>query len=143
MQNRRFIIAQKHDATRQNQLQSVNDFIAYIEILKIDLDEFISIQQKNHLFNRLRKKIRKKFNVVINMLTTRDALATLTQRIKSSRFFKSDQKNKIYNDRNFLNKNDFNLRRRFNSRAENAKKRTKQRDRLSNKDRRNDIIRLF
>ena len=76
------------------------------------------------------------------MLTTRDAFATLTQRIKNSQFFKNDQKNKIHNDRNFLNENDFNLRRRLDSRAKNAKKRTKQRDRLNNENHRNDIIRL-
>ena len=60
------------------------------------------------------------------MLTTRDAFATLTQRIKNSQLFKNDQKNKIHNDRNFLNKNDFNLCRRFDSRVKNAKKRIKQ-----------------
>ena len=103
----------------------MNDFVAYVEVLKIDLDEFISIQQKNHLLNRLRKKIKKKFNVVINMSTTCDAFATLTQRIKSSQFFKNDQKNKIHNDRNFLNKSDFNSRRRLDNRAKNARKRTK------------------
>ena len=59
------------------------------------------------------------------MLTTRDAFATLTQRIKNSQFFKSDQKNKTHNNRDFLNESDFNLRRRFDSRAKNAKKRTK------------------
>ena len=76
----------------------MNDFVAYVEILKIDLDEFTLIQQRNHLFNRLKKKIRKKLNVMTNMLTTRDALATLTQRIKNSQFFKSDQRNKIHNN---------------------------------------------
>ena len=103
----------------------MNDFVAYIKILKINLDKFISIQQRNHLFNQLKKKIKEKFNVVINISTTRDVLATLTQRIKSSQFFKNDQKNKIYNDRDFLNESNFNLRKRFDSRAENAKKRTK------------------
>ena len=63
---------------------------------------------------------------MINMLITHDAFATLMQRIKNSQLFKNDQKNKIYNDRNFLNKSDFNLRRKFDNRAENAKKRTKQ-----------------
>ena len=121
----------------------MNNFVAYVDILKIDFDEFTSIQQKNHLFNQLRKKIKKKFNVMINMSTTRDAFATLTQRIKNSQFFKNDQKNKIHNDRNFLSKSDFNLRKRFNSRAENAKKRTKQRDRFNNENRCSDIIRLF
>ena len=106
----------------------MNDFIAYVEILKLNFNEFTSIEQKNCLFNRLRKKIRKKFNVVINMLMTRDAFATLTQRIKSLQLFKYDQKNKIHNDRNFLNESDFNLRKRFDNRAENTKKRIKQQD---------------
>ena len=71
---------------------------------------------------------KKKFNVVTNMLTTRDVLATLMQRIKNSQFFKNDQRNKIHNDQNFLNKSNFNLRRKLDNRAENAKKRTKQQD---------------
>ena len=141
-QNRRFIAAQKHDAAKQSQSQNVNDFVAYVEALKIDLDEFTSIQQRNHLLNRLRKKIREKLNVVTDMSTTRDALATLTQRIKNSQFFKNDQKNKIHNDRDFLSKSDFNSRRKLDSRAEDAKKRTKQRDRLSNESRCSDITRL-
>ena len=121
----------------------MNDFVTYVEVLKIDLDEFTSIQQRNHFFNRLKKKIKKKFNIITDMLTTRDAFATLMQRIKSSQFFKSDQKNKIHNDRDFLNESNFNLRRKLNSRAEDTKKRTKQRNRLNNEDRRNDIIRLL
>ena len=121
----------------------MNDFIVYVEVLKINLDEFTSIQQKNHLFNRLKKKIREKLNIMIDMLTTYNAFATLTQRIKSSKFFKNNQRNKAHNDQSFLNESDFNLRRKFNSRAENAKKRTKQRNRFNNEDRRSDIIRLF
>ena len=77
------------------------------------------------------------------MLTTRNAFATLTQRIKSLQFFKNNHRNKIYNNRNFLNKSDFNLRKRLNSRVKNTKKRTKQRNRFNNKDCRSDIIRLF
>ena len=68
----------------------MNDFIAYVETLKINLDKFTSIQQKNIFFNRLRKKIKEKFNVIIDILTTRDAFATLMQRIKSLQFFKSN-----------------------------------------------------
>ena len=60
------------------------------------------------------------------MLTIRDAFATLTQRIKNSQLFKNDKKNKIHNDRNFLNKSDFNSRKKLDSRAEDAKKRIKQ-----------------
>ena len=62
---------------------------------------------------------------MINMLTIRDAFTTLTQCIKSSQLFKNDQKNKTHNDRNFLNESDFNLRRKLDNRAENAKERTK------------------
>ena len=76
----------------------MNNFVAYIEILKIDLDEFISIQQRNYLFNRLKKKIKKKFNIVINILIIRDAFTTLTQRIKSLQLFENDQKNKIHDN---------------------------------------------
>ena len=76
----------------------MNDFVVYVKVLKIDFDKFTSIQQRNHLLNRLKKKIKKKFNVIINMLTIRDAFATLMQRIKSLQFFKNDQKNKIHND---------------------------------------------
>ena len=62
---------------------------------------------------------------MINILIIRDAFATLSQRIKNSQFFKNDQRNKIYNNRNSLNKSDFNLRKKFDNRAENTKKRTK------------------
>ena len=66
-QNRCSVVAQKHDATRQSQLQNVNNFVVYVEIFETDFDEFISIQQRNHLLNRLKKKIRKKFNAMTNM----------------------------------------------------------------------------
>ena len=59
------------------------------------------------------------------MLIICDAFATLTQCIKNSQFFKNDQKNKIHNDRNFLNESDFNSRKKFDSCVENAKKRIK------------------
>ena len=100
-QNCRFVVAQKYDATKQNQLQSVNDFVVYVEVLETDFDEFISIQQRNHLLNRLKKKIRKKFNAMTDIFQTRETLIALTQHIESSQFFKNDQKNKIHNDRNF------------------------------------------
>ena len=55
------------------------------------------------------------------MLTICNAFATLTQRIKSSQLFKNNQKNKIYNDRNFLNKSDFNSRKKLDNRAKYKK----------------------
>ena len=63
---------------------------------------------------------------MINMFQTRKTLIALTQRIENSQLFKNDQKNKIHNDRDFQNKNNFNLRKRHDNCAENAKKRTKQ-----------------
>ena len=36
-----------------------------------------------------------------NIFQTRETLIALTQRIEDSQFFKNDQKNKVYNDRNF------------------------------------------
>ena len=49
------------------------------------------------------------------MFTICNAFAMLTQRIKSLQFFKKNQKHKIHNDQNFLNKSDFNLRKKFDS----------------------------
>ena len=56
------------------------------------------------------------------MIIIRDAFATLTQRIKNSQFFKNDQKNIIHNDRIFLNKSNFNSRKKLDSRVENMRK---------------------
>ena len=121
----------------------MNDFVVYVEVLKANLDEFTSIQQKNHLVNRLKKKIKEKFNAITNMFQTRETLIALTQRIKNSQSFKNDQKNKIHNDRNLQNKNNFNLRKKHDNRVEDAKKRTKQQNQFNNENRRNKIIRLF
>ena len=70
----------------------MNEFVAYIKTFKINLDEFVSIQQKNHFFNRLKKEIKEKFHIVIKILMTRDAFATLTQRIKSLQLLKTIRK---------------------------------------------------
>ena len=56
------------------------------------------------------------------MLITRNVFATLMQRIKSLQLFKNDQRNKSYNDRNFLSESNFNLRKKHDSRVKNAKK---------------------
>ena len=67
LQNHCFVVAQKHDIAKQSQSQNVNDFVIYVEIFETDFDEFISIQQRNYLLNRLKKKIKKKFNTMINI----------------------------------------------------------------------------
>ena len=77
----------------------MNDFVIYFKILENDLNEFIVIQKRNHLFYRLRKDIKKKFQMMTNMSITRDRLATLTQRIKNSQVLKADSENKFQSDR--------------------------------------------
>ena len=97
--NRRLVAVQKYDFARQKQSQSVNDFVIYLEMFENDLDEFIAVQKKDHLLYRLRKDIRKRFQMMMNMSITRDRLAALAQRIKSSQISKADLRNKFRNDR--------------------------------------------
>ena len=68
-------------------------------MLENDLDEFIAVQKKNHLLYRLRKDIKERLQMITNMSITRNRLAALTQRIKSSQISKTDSKNKLRNDR--------------------------------------------
>ena len=78
----------------------MNDFVIYFEMFENDLNEFIVVQKRNHLFYRLRKDIKKRLQMITNMSITRDRLAMLTQRIKSSQISKADSKNKSRSDRN-------------------------------------------
>ena len=59
--NRRLVTIQKYDSARQKQSQSVSDFVTYFEMLENDLNEFIVIQKKDHLFYRLKKDIKERF----------------------------------------------------------------------------------
>ena len=97
--NRRLVAVQKYDSARQKQSQSVSDFVTYFEMLENDLDEFIVVQKKDHLLYRLRKDIKERLQMMTNMSITRDRLAALTQRIKSSQISKTDSKNKLRSDR--------------------------------------------
>ena len=97
--NKRLVAVQKYDFVRQRQSQSVNDFVIYFEMFEDDLNKFIAVQKKDHLFYRLKKDIKKKLQMMTNMLITRDRLAALTQRIKNSQILKTDSKNKSRNDR--------------------------------------------
>ena len=83
-ENKRFVVIQKYDFVKQKQSQNVSDFVIYLEMLKNDLNEFIVIQKKNHLLYRLRKNIKKKLQMMTNMLIIRNRLAALAQRIKNS-----------------------------------------------------------
>ena len=97
--NKQFVAIQKYDSARQKQSQSVNDFVIYLEMFENDLNEFIAVQKKDHFFYRLRKDIRRKFQMMMNMSITRDRLAMLVQRIKNSQILKIDSKNKSRSDR--------------------------------------------
>ena len=98
-ENRRLAAAQKYDSARQEQSQSVNDFVIYLEMLEDDLDEFIAVQKKDHLLYRLRKNIRERLQMMTNISITRDRFAALTQRIKSPQVSKADSGNKPRSDR--------------------------------------------
>ena len=76
----------------------MSDFMIYFEMFENDLNEFIVVQEKNHLLYRLKKNIRKKFQMMMNMSIIRNRLATLTQRIENSQTFKIDSENKFQND---------------------------------------------
>ena len=60
-----------------------------------DLNEFIAVEKKNHLLYHLKKDIREKFQIIMNMLIIRNQFAALIQRIKNSQTFKVDFKNKL------------------------------------------------
>ena len=68
--NKRLAAAQKYDSARQKQSQSVNDFVIYLEMFEDDLNEFTVVQKKNHLLYRLRKDIKKRFQMMTNMSIT-------------------------------------------------------------------------
>ena len=100
LENKRLIAIQKYDFVRQEQSQNMNDFVIYFKMLENDLNEFIIVQKKNHLLYRLRKNIKEKFQIIMNMSIIRNRLAALTQRIKNSQTFKINFENKFQNDRN-------------------------------------------
>ena len=98
--NKRLVAVQKYDSARQKQSQSVNDFVIYLEMLENNLNEFIVVQKRDHLLYRLRKDIKERLQMMTNMSITRNRLATLTQRIKSSQISNTDSRNKSRSDRN-------------------------------------------
>ena len=121
--NKRFIAVQKYDSARQKQSQSVNNFVIYLEMFENDLDEFIAVQKKNHFFYCLRKEIKKKLQMMTNISITRNRLAALTQRIKSSQISKVDSRNKFRNDQD-LN---------FEFRSKSTEQRSRRNDIMSNR----------
>ena len=61
----------------------MNDFIVYFKTFENDLNEFITVQRKNYFLYCLKKDIRKKLQMMINILIIRDRFITLTQRIEN------------------------------------------------------------
>ena len=141
--NKRLAAVQKYDSARQKQSQSVNDFVIYFEMLENDLDEFIAVQKKNHFFYRLRKDIRKKLQMMTNILITRDRLAALTQRIKDSQISKADLRNKSRNDRDLNFESHSKSTKQRSRRNETMLDRANQTDNSINEDRNDEITRLF
>ena len=92
-------------------------------MLENDLNKFIAVQKKDHFLYRLKKDIRKRFQMMTNMLITQGRLAALTQRIKDLQISKINSKNKFRNDRD-LN---------FESCLKSTKQRSHRNDTMSNR----------
>ena len=141
--NRRFVAVQKYDSARQKQSQSVNDFVIYFEMFEDDLNKFIAVQKRDHFFYRLRKDIKEKLQMITNMSITRDRLATLTQRIKSSQISKADSKNKLRNDRDLNSESHSKSTEQRSRRDDTMFDRADQTSNSIDEDRNDEIARLF
>ena len=141
--NRRLVAVQKYDSVRQKQSQSVSDFVIYLEMLENDLNEFIAVQKRDHLLYRLRKDIRERLQMMTNISITRNRLAALAQRIKGSQALKVDSGNKSRSDR------DLNFEFHSKSTGQRSRRdemmldRADQTDNSIDKDRNDEIARLF
>ena len=141
--NKRLVAVQKYDSTRQKQSQNVNDFVTYFKMFENDLDEFIAVQKKNHLFYCLRKDIRKRLQMMTNMSITRNRLATLTQRIKDLQILKVDSRNKSRNDRDLNFELHSKSTEQRSCRNDTMLDRTDQTDNSIDENRNDEIARLF
>ena len=81
--------------------------------------------------------------MMTNMLITRDRLATLTQRIKSSQVSKIDSKNKSWNDRDSNSRSYSKSTKQRSCRDDTMFSRTDQADNSIDKNRNDEIARLF
>ena len=98
LENKRFVAIQKYDFVKQKQSQNVSDFMIYFKMFENDLNEFTVVQKKNYFLYRLKKNIRKKLQMITNMLIIRNQFAALIQRIKNSQIFKINSRNKFQNN---------------------------------------------
>ena len=143
LKNKRLAAIQKYDFVKQEQSQSVNNFVIYFEMLENDLNEFTAVQKKNHLLYRLRKNIKKKLQMMTNMSITQNRLAALTQRIESSQTSKIDSENKSQNDRNSNSKFRSKSTRQRDRRDDTTTNRSNQTNNSINENRNDEIARLL
>ena len=112
-------------------------------MLEDDLNEFIVVQKKDHFLYRLKKDIRKRLQMMMNMSITRDRLATLIQHIKDSQASKIDLRNKLRNDRNSSFESRSKSTKQRNHRGNTMSNRTDQTDNSISENRNDEIVRLF
>ena len=141
--NKRLAAVQKYDSARQKQSQNVNNFVIYLEMFKNDLNEFIVVQKRNHLLYRLKKDIKEKFQIIMNMLITRNRFAALAQRIKNSQILKIDSRNKSRNNRNSSFEFHLKSTKQRSRRDDTMFNRTNQTDNSIDEDRNDEIAKLF
>ena len=141
--NKQLAAAQKYDFVRQKQSQSVSDFVIYFEMLKNNLNEFITVQKRDHLFYRLKKDIKKRLQMMTNMSITRDRLAALTQHIKDSQASKTDSENKSQSDQDLSFEFHSKSTEQRSRRNDTMSNRTNQTDNSIDENRNDEIVKLF
>ena len=126
----------KYLNAHQDIAQSTNDFVAYVETLKIDLKLFTKTQKRNHFLHKLRKNLRKKMITSQKLSKTRDEIVALTQRYEIMISFKSNFEMKLKDEHKFdvesrviFKKNSFDQRiERSARKSKNRDKQIKDRD---------------
>ena len=112
-------------------------------MLENDLNEFTAVRKNDHFLYHLRKDIKKKFQMIMNMSITRNRLAALTQRIKNSQTSKTDSRNKSKNDRNLSFEFHSKLTRQRSCRSDIMLDRTNQTDNSIDEDQNDEIAKLL
>ena len=99
--NRKLVTFMKYLNAHQDIAQSTNDFVVYVEILKIHLKFFTEMQKRDHFFHKLRKNFREKMITSQKLSKIRDEIVALTQRYETIISFKSNFEMKLKNEHKF------------------------------------------
>ena len=91
----------KYLNAHQDVAQSTNDFVVYVETLKVDLKLFIETQKRDHFFHKLRKNLRKKMITSQKLSKTRNEIVALTQHYETMISFKSNSEMKFKDEHKF------------------------------------------